>query len=191
MFSPGHKAPWKDNASSRKFDNQVVIAFLDNHGSTAQRGKVSAQKHIERVEEDAYASFEKFIEHKAYLTNRSILATNILLPHLWCEYKEEASRKRYEHRHEELPQTLRTHTSPNSEGAADGRDHQWWQRERIFKRGTSTSSHRSDQLPLFLQGRFVSSSSNENSSAALLRNKGLAKLAIGGFVKEEKRNVKS
>jgi hypothetical protein len=32
---------------------------------------------------------------------------------------------------------------------------------------------------------------NENSSAALLRNKGLAKLAIGWFVKEEKRNVKS
>jgi hypothetical protein len=53
--------------------------FLDNYGGTAQWGKISAQEHIERVEEDAHASFEEIIEHRAYLPNRSVLAANILL----------------------------------------------------------------------------------------------------------------
>ena len=40
--------------------------------------------------------------------------------------------------------------SPNSDRAAGGRAHPWWHPELIFRRGKSTSSRRSVQLPLFI-----------------------------------------
>jgi hypothetical protein len=66
VFSPGHEAARKDHPPSGKFNHQIAVLLLNNHGGTAKWGQVSTQEHIERIEAEAGASFEQIIEQSTH-----------------------------------------------------------------------------------------------------------------------------
>src|SRR5947209_7925286 len=84
IFSPGHETARKDHTSPGKFNHEIAILLLDNHGGTAKWGQIAAQEHIERIEVEAGTSFEQIIEqstHREDLTMHWFLGqTRLLTP---------------------------------------------------------------------------------------------------------------
>jgi hypothetical protein len=66
VFSPGHETTRKDHPPPGKFNHEVAILLLDNHGGAAKWRQVAAQEHIEGIEAEADTSFEQIIEQSTH-----------------------------------------------------------------------------------------------------------------------------